>query len=308
MMARVGCWANPPTPVHPVSTAGVDDTCPSTHRTANHHCIRESIERLFRLWSDIYTNDFTPYSTRPHRHLTPATCSHQWRESELYNAELCAAASAPAKSGSCSTSRCPAVGQSGSYSGNGTSGTQPQARHSLGETLRDDLNKVHLPHVQMPQIQRPHIPPQFLPNASTPARKYQPPYILIGAVLVGLVLVAILWLAVDNLVPRPPISTFFRARWAGNQTPVPPPGVKHPPLSRVKTSKICCQRATNTPSRANLKLPWSGTRRRRNNRRTKRTFTGIGRARAGVNRTHRRSGRAGRKSHAARPNFRKCSC
>lgn len=96
-----------------------------------------------------------------------------------------------------------------------------QPKHALGNTLRDDLNKVHLPRVQMPQIQRPHIPPQFLPHAPTPVRKYQPPFILIGAVVVGLVLVALLWLFVDNLVPNRPISTFFARTFVG-QSPARP--------------------------------------------------------------------------------------
>ncbi len=102
-------------------------------------------------------------------------------------------------------------------------GVQPgvQPKHTIGETLREDLAKVHLPHVQMPQLQMPHlqkpnlhapnlhIPPQLVPHAPAQIRKYQPPFILLGAVVIGLALVALLWLAVDNFVPGKPISTMI---------------------------------------------------------------------------------------------------
>jgi tetratricopeptide (TPR) repeat protein len=92
---------------------------------------------------------------------------------------------------------------------------------SLGETLHHELGKVRMPHVEMPHVQMPnvqrpnahaphvHVPPQFIPHAPAPIRKYQPPFILIGAVVVGLALVALMWLAVDNFVPGKPISNFF---------------------------------------------------------------------------------------------------
>lgn len=95
----------------------------------------------------------------------------------------------------------------GSNSGPGANGSAAHgpapARASLGETLRGDLNKVHLPHVAVPQIQRPnlHVPPQFLPHAQAPDRKAQPPFILVGAALVGLVLVALLLVAATNFIP-----------------------------------------------------------------------------------------------------------
>src|SRR5581483_11219287 len=87
---------------------------------------------------------------------------------------------------------------------------QPPARHNLGDTLREDLSKVHLPQIQVPQIHAPniHVPPQFI-HTPAPIRKYQPPFILVGAVVIGLALVAVLWLAVDNFIPGKPISNFF---------------------------------------------------------------------------------------------------
>lgn len=102
------------------------------------------------------------------------------------------------------------------------------AKHSFGDTIREDLGKMHLPRVEMPHIQRPnlnasnlHMPPQLVPHAPASIRKYQPPFILIGAVVIGLALVAVLWLAVDNFVPNRPISSFF-ARAFGVQANVRP--------------------------------------------------------------------------------------
>lgn len=95
------------------------------------------------------------------------------------------------------------------------------AKPSLGAQLHQELGKVrgavfNAPHVEMPHVQRPnlqapnlHVPPQFIPHAPAPIRKYQPPFILLGAVIIGLVLVALMWLAVDNFVPGKPISSFF---------------------------------------------------------------------------------------------------
>ncbi len=91
----------------------------------------------------------------------------------------------------------------------------PQPKHSLGETIREDLAKVHLPHVQMPHIQKPnlhapnlHIPPQLVPHAPARIQKYPPQFILLGAMVIGLALVAILFLLIDNFVPNKPISGF----------------------------------------------------------------------------------------------------
>lgn len=98
---------------------------------------------------------------------------------------------------------------------------QAQNKQTFSNTLRQDLNKVHLPHVEMPNL---HIPPQLLPHAPTQIRKYQPPFILLGAVVVGLLLVALLWLAVDNLVPGKPITSFF-----GGQTATRPTVVRQTP-------------------------------------------------------------------------------
>ena len=68
-----------------------------------------------------------------------------------------------------------------------------------------------MPHLERPNLQTPniHIPPQFIPHTPAQMRKYQPPFILIGAVIIGLTLVALLWLAVDNFVPGKPISTWL---------------------------------------------------------------------------------------------------
>lgn len=105
---------------------------------------------------------------------------------------------------------------------------RPQAaapKPSLGSTLRQDLSRVHLPHVEMPHSQRPqpaapnlHLPPQFLPHAPDAIKKYQPPFILLGAVVIGLALVALMWLAVDNFVPGKPISSFFGRALGGSAT------------------------------------------------------------------------------------------
>src|SRR5581483_7314037 len=63
---------------------------------------------------------------------------------------------------------------------------QQPARHNLGDALREDLSKVHLPQIQVPQIHAPniHVPPQFI-HTPAPIRKYQPPFILVGAVVIG---------------------------------------------------------------------------------------------------------------------------
>jgi TolB protein len=95
--------------------------------------------------------------------------------------------------------------------------SQPHAaKPSLGAQLHQELGKVRMPHVEMPHVQRPnlhapnlHVPPQLIPHAPAPIRKYQPPFILLGAVVIGLLLVALMWLAVDNFVPGRPISSFF---------------------------------------------------------------------------------------------------
>lgn len=123
----------------------------------------------------------------------------------------------------------------------------PQTTHSLGQQLHDELGKVGMlglrgkPTVQGPQLHRPelhapdlhlhapdiHIPPQFIPHTPAPIRKYQPPFILIGAVVIGLALVALMWLAVDNFVPGKPISTLV-SRTLGNN-PAPPKNATRAP-------------------------------------------------------------------------------
>lgn len=119
---------------------------------------------------------------------------------------------------------------------------QPAAKPSLGETLHQELGKVRMPHVDVPHVQMPHVemphlqrpnihapnlqvPPQLIPHAPAQIRKYQPPFILLGAVLIGLALVALLWLAVDNFVPGKPISTLV-ARTLGQTNARPT--VAHP--------------------------------------------------------------------------------
>ncbi len=88
-----------------------------------------------------------------------------------------------------------------------------QAAHSaihnptLAERVREDLTHVHLPAV--------HVPPLQLPHTPAPIRRYPPNAILIGAVLIGLVLVAVMWLAVDNVVPGKPISSFLAKTFGG---------------------------------------------------------------------------------------------
>lgn len=130
----------------------------------------------------------------------------------------------------------PPAPQSASYSAAAQPPTAPSlapvappiAKQTLGDSIRQDLGKVHLPHVEMPQLQRPnlhtpnlHVPPQFMPHAPASIKKYQPPFILIGAVVIGLAMVALLWLAVDNFLPNKPVSTFF-ARALGAQPNVRP--------------------------------------------------------------------------------------
>ncbi len=90
------------------------------------------------------------------------------------------------------------------------------AKTSLGAQLHQELGKVRMPHVELPHVQRPnlhapnlHVPPQLVPHTPAPLRKYQPPFILLGAVVIGLALVALMWLAVDNFVPGKPIGTLF---------------------------------------------------------------------------------------------------
>lgn len=111
------------------------------------------------------------------------------------------------------------------------------ARPSLGESLHQELGKVRMPHVQVPHVQRPnlhaphlHVPPQFVPHAPGAIRKYQPPFILAGAVLIGFALVALLWLAVDNFVPGKPISSIF-ARGLGQPNARPSVNRQSPPVA-----------------------------------------------------------------------------
>ncbi len=111
-----------------------------------------------------------------------------------------------------------------------------QPRPSLGATLHHELGKVRMPHVEMPHVQMPHlhapnlhVPPQLVPHTPAQLKKYQPPFILIGAVLIGLALVALLWLAVDNFIPGKPISNFF-GRALGAQTNARPTAVRQTPV------------------------------------------------------------------------------
>jgi Tol biopolymer transport system component/tetratricopeptide (TPR) repeat protein len=84
---------------------------------------------------------------------------------------------------------------------------------TLGERLREDAAHVHMPSVHAPAVHVPtvHVPPMHVPQVHTPApiRRYSPYAILFGAIAGGLVLVALMWLAVDNIVPGKPISSFF---------------------------------------------------------------------------------------------------
>lgn len=88
---------------------------------------------------------------------------------------------------------------------------------SLGNTLRQDLAQIHLPHVQAPHVRAPnlHLPPQVISHGTGGARGVQPGVLLIGAVAIGLVLVALVFMAADNLLPSKPISTFFRTTFGG---------------------------------------------------------------------------------------------
>lgn len=99
---------------------------------------------------------------------------------------------------------------------------------------------VQMPHVQMPHVQMPHpnlhapnlhIPPQLVPHTPAPLRKYQPPFLLLGAVVIGLALVAILWLAVDNLLPNRPVSSFFASAFGGQASGRPTPVRQSPGIS-----------------------------------------------------------------------------
>lgn len=102
----------------------------------------------------------------------------------------------------------------------------PAAKPSLGAQLHQELGKVRMPQIEMPHVQRPnlhapnlHVPPQFVPHTPAPLRKYQPPFILLGAALIGLALVALMWLAVDNFVPGKPITSFFGSVLGNSQVP-----------------------------------------------------------------------------------------
>lgn len=131
----------------------------------------------------------------------------------------------------------PAPPQGNGQSASGTANAPAAPKHSLGETLHQELGKVRMPHVdmphvQMPQLQRPnihapnlHVPPQLIPHTPSQLKKYQPPFILIGAVVIGLALVALLWLAVDNFVPGKPITTFVARSFGGS--PARPTAVRN---------------------------------------------------------------------------------
>jgi tetratricopeptide (TPR) repeat protein len=92
--------------------------------------------------------------------------------------------------------------------------TQDVLAHAptLGERLREDVAHVHMPSVHVPPMHVPsvHAPPVHVQvHTPAPIRRYSPYAILFGAIAGGLVLVALMWLAVDNLVPGKPISSFF---------------------------------------------------------------------------------------------------
>lgn len=74
---------------------------------------------------------------------------------------------------------------------------------TLADRVRQDVSHVHVPSV--------HVPPVHMPQVHTPSpiRRYSPYTILAGAIVGGLLIVAVMWLAVDNLVPGKPITSFF---------------------------------------------------------------------------------------------------
>jgi hypothetical protein len=92
---------------------------------------------------------------------------------------------------------------------NPAAGLAPRSRDAsthpptLAERVRGEVPHVHVPSVQIPPM---HVRPVHAPMS---IRRYSPNTILFGAAVIGLLLVALLWLAVDNLVPGKPISTFF---------------------------------------------------------------------------------------------------
>ncbi len=89
------------------------------------------------------------------------------------------------------------------------------------QTLRENLSQVHLPHVQMPHVQMPHVqrpnlhapniqvPPQIVAHTPAPLKKYQPPFVLLGAAVVGIVLCALVFFVADNIIPNKPVSAFL---------------------------------------------------------------------------------------------------
>jgi tetratricopeptide (TPR) repeat protein len=91
-----------------------------------------------------------------------------------------------------------------------------------------------MPHVEVPHIQRPNLdlshqlPPQLVTHTPAQLRRYQPPFILIGAIVIGLTLLALLGLAADNFVPGKPISNFFGRALGGGATAFKTPPTRPP--------------------------------------------------------------------------------
>ncbi len=81
--------------------------------------------------------------------------------------------------------------------------------------VRGELPHVHMSGAKAPAVPLPHV------RAPAPLRRYPPALILAGTVLVGVLLVALLALAVDNLAPGSPISSFLgRSVISGTPTPL----------------------------------------------------------------------------------------
>ncbi len=87
----------------------------------------------------------------------------------------------------------------------------PYHRQTLKERVQEEMSHVHMPDVHMPDVHEVHVPEVHAP---TPLRRFPPMVILFGAIAVGLVLVALMWVAVDNLVPGKPISSFLGRNFA----------------------------------------------------------------------------------------------
>ncbi|MGE5139883.1 MAG: tetratricopeptide repeat protein [Rudaea sp.] len=90
---------------------------------------------------------------------------------------------------------------------------------TLADKVREEMARVHTPQVHVPDVHVPvHVPTVHAP---APIRRFSPNLILLGAALIGLVLVAVMWLAVDNLVPGKPISSFLGRGFANPSAGTP---------------------------------------------------------------------------------------